>query len=121
MATLLLGTYTDTTHLVHFTPPNGSDAPSLRLTKNLNISRASWISRHPKHADIFYIAHEADDGGGSIPDVEGKVWAYRITQEGESTLLGEVYAVGNPCHVAVVGDGSGLAVANVSGICKFER
>ena len=66
--------------------------------------------------DICYIAHEADDDGGSISGVEGKIWAYGISPEGDATRLGEVSAVDNPCHIAVIGGGVGLAVVNVSQI-----
>ena len=114
MTSLLLGTYTDHTHLVRFTPPSEASPPSLQRLKDLDIPRASWITRHPQHADIFYIAHEVDDGGGTIPGIEGKVWVYRITPDGDATQLGEVSAGGNPCHVQVVGESIGLAVASVS-------
>jgi len=110
----LLGTYTSVTHLVEFTAPTPSSPPSLRLVKDLPISRASWITRHSSLRDIWYIAHEADDGGGSIAGVEGKVWVYRISLEGDVARLGEVSAVDNPCHIAVVGEGTGLASVNVS-------
>lgn len=116
MTSLLLGTYTDVTHLVRFTPPSESTPPSLERVKDLDIPRASWITRHPQHADIFYIAHEVDDGGGTVPGIEGKVWVYRISPDGDATRVGEVAAGGNPCHVQVVGGGVGLAVTSVSRI-----
>jgi hypothetical protein len=111
---LLLGTYTSVTHLVDFVPPTNSSPPSIRLIKNLPIPRASWIARHPVHSDIWYIAHEADDDGGATANVEGKIWVYRITPNGEAERLGEVSARDNPCHITVIGGGIGLAVANVS-------
>lgn len=111
---LLLGTYTSVTHLVEFTAPTPSSPPSLRLVKDLPIPRASWITRHPSLQDIWYISYEADDGGGSIAGVEGKVWVYRISPEGDVARLGEVSAVDNPCHIAVVGGGAALASVNVS-------
>ena len=114
MTLLLLGTYTGVTHLVRFTPPTDGTPPKLERVKDLDIPRASWITRHPKHSDLFYIAHEVDDGGGSIPGVEGKVWVYKITPDGATERLGEVSAGGNPCHVEVIGDGVALAVASVS-------
>lgn len=114
MVSLLFGTYTDVTHLVRFNPPNGSSPPTLERVKDLDIPRASWITRHPQHSEIFYIAHEVDDGGGTVPGVEGKVWVYRNTPDGDATRLGEVSAAGNPCHVEVVGGGTALAVASVS-------
>lgn len=114
MTILLLGTYTNVTHLVDFTPPTSTAAPSIRHLKDLPIPRASWIARHPTHSDIFYIAHEADDGGGAVTGVEGKLWVYRISPEGEANRLGEVTSVDNPCHVVVVAGGRGLAAANVS-------
>jgi hypothetical protein len=111
---LLLGTYTPVAHLVEFVAPTSSSPPSLRRIKDLSIPRASWITRHPTLRDICYIAHEADDGGGSISGVEGKIWVYRISPEGDAMRLGEVSAVDNPCHIAVIGGGIGLAVVNVS-------
>jgi len=111
---LLLGTYTPVTHLIELVAQTQSSRLSVRHIKDLPIPRASWITRHPTLNDIWYIAHETDDGGGSMPGVEGKVWSYRITSEGDATRLGEVSAVDNPCHLAVIGGGTGLAVVNVS-------
>lgn len=110
---ILLGSYTNTTHLARFTAPSAESPAALEVLKELAIPRASWITRHPSLADIFYIAHEADDDGGRIDNVEGKLWVYRISREGEAEKLGEVSAKENPCHVVVVGDGRGLAAANV--------
>jgi hypothetical protein len=111
---LLLGTYTSVTPLVDFVPPTKISPPSIQHVKDLPIPRASWITRHPTLSDIWYIAHEADDGGGSISRVAGKIWVYRISPGGDAMRLGEVSAVDNPCHIAVIGGGVGLAVVNVS-------
>lgn len=111
---LILGTYTPVTHMVEFAATTSSSPPSLRLVKDLPIPRASWITRHPSLRDIYYIAHEVDDGGGSISGVEGKIWVYRISPEGDAVRLGEVSAVDNPCHIALIGGGAGLASVNVN-------
>jgi 6-phosphogluconolactonase (cycloisomerase 2 family) len=118
---LLLGTYTSTVHLVEFTPPTTSQAPTLRLIKDLPIPRASWITKHPKLNDIWYIAHEVDDDGGRAAGVEGFIWVYRITSGGFAEKLGEVSAVDNPCHVEVVAGGTGLAAACVSRVLQSRK
>jgi 6-phosphogluconolactonase (cycloisomerase 2 family) len=114
MTRLLLGSYTPVVYDVEFTPPTESSPPRLEKVRDLPIGwGASWLTRHPTHRDVWYVALEADDDGGVKLGVEGHIAAYRITESG-AELLSQVSAVDNPCHVEVVGSGRGLAVANVS-------
>lgn len=116
MPHLLLGTYTDRSHIVAFTPPTKTSQPEIAHIADIAVPRASWWAKHPKYSDIWYAALEADDNGGKTLGVEGFIGVYRITLEGQCECLGQVSAKENPCHVAVVAGGAGLAVANVS-IC----
>jgi 6-phosphogluconolactonase (cycloisomerase 2 family) len=114
MTRLLLGSYTPVVYDVEFTPPTKSSPARLEKVRDLPIGwGASWLTRHPTHRDVWYVALEADDDGGVKLGVEGHIAAYRITESG-AELLSQVSAVDNPCHVEVVGSGRGLAVANVS-------
>ena len=110
---LLLGTYAPTVSLVSFTPPQDGKAGSVSVVKELPIANASWIIRHPVHKDIFYTCIEEFDGGGTVLGIEGSVAVFRIDTDGKYEKLGQVSAVDNPCHIAVLENGKSLVVANV--------
>ncbi|WVF67420.1 hypothetical protein IAT40_002176 [Kwoniella sp. CBS 6097] len=111
---LLLGSYTAEVYDVRFTAPTPGCPPRLETVRMLDIGpNASWLCRHPEHHDIFYAALE---------DVEMKknsaVAAYRVNEAG-AELLDKTEATDLICHIAVVGESTGLACANYHGGSAF--
>lgn len=114
MSHVLLGTYTAQSHIIEIRPPTADRPVGFSHIADIPVPRASWWTKHPRYTDIWYAALEADDRGGATLGVEGAVGVYRLGKDGACEKLGEVSAVDNPCHVAVVAEERGLAVANVS-------
>ncbi|WWD16317.1 hypothetical protein CI109_100743 [Kwoniella shandongensis] len=98
---ILLGTHGNYIHSAIF------DSDNHTLTKGKTTAtnpHPSWLTRNPKHQDIIY----------ANGHVEGKVFAYRLTDnEGGLELLAEASSGGGgPTHLGVLADGSELLMAH---------